>query len=159
MDRGSQNPSSFQEKTSNISITEKYEKLLQKQCKNIDNYLKLLNEEEKAIKKGDVIKIEKYKELEETTVRKIISFQNTIEPLENQYKQNPLQNDNNIIGLHKSISKKLKAALAANKQNQLLLKQEMKSIKKELKAIRKIKPNCQSPYKKIGTPKFIDYST
>ena len=137
------------------SISIKLRKILIRQLEKYKSYRNLLEQEEKAIIKGDTDKIEVYIQLEHSIIREIYSIQKIIHPLEKSFFKVSPENEELIEKLHNSIEQMRKQVLLKNKSNRILLKKQLTFLKQEINSLRvKIKSN--SHHFNLDTPAVVD---
>ena len=137
-------------------IIQKMEELLLAQKQHMKDYLKLLDNEKKAIEKEDIEKFSLYMKLERSTVEELLHYDKSILQFENTSSTLPPDGISRIEKYRTDIEELREQALALNKENRLLLKSHLESVKKEIINLKRKQTMNTSPYKKIGEPNFID---
>jgi hypothetical protein len=134
--------------------------LLTAQHKNLAQYIDLAEKQKKAICSEEMDKISVYMELENRCRAAITACDKAFVNWHKKYEKLALKNpDENIEKMYASLQKLQERAYRANARNRALVKEKLVNMKKEIAAL-SFKPyNVSSPYKKIGTPSFIDITS
>ncbi|MBN1797802.1 MAG: flagellar export chaperone FlgN [Spirochaetales bacterium] len=146
-------------KTGNL-IIKNLKHLLAAQHKNLKQYLNLLEKEKAAILSEDMDKISVYIELENRFNTTLTACDKALTNWKKKY-QNLVQNQpaRDIQEMFTLLQELTEQAYQANTTNKTLVKEKLALMKKELAALPFRSYKVSSPYKKIGTPNFIDISS
>ncbi len=141
-------------------IMKNLKNLLTVQHENLTQYLNLSLKEKKAIRSEDMDKITVYMELENRFNATITACDKALVNWRKKYdmlvQQRP---DHDIASRYASLQVLLEQAYQANIANKTLVKEKLTDMKKEIASLPFRSYNVSSPYKKIGTPNFIDITS
>lgn len=141
-------------------IIKNFKTLLTRQHENLIQYLNLLVKEKKVIESEDMDKIAAYIELENKFNETITICNKTLTSWRKKYEK--IVKKKLLAELERqyiSLQELQEQAFRANKVNQALVKEKLAEMKKEIAALPVRSYKISSPYKKIGTPNFIDITS
>ncbi|MEJ2662918.1 MAG: flagellar export chaperone FlgN [Spirochaetia bacterium] len=145
--------------TASQKIIQSLKNVLQTINKNISDYLTLLKKEQHVIQQSDPDNLAVYIDMERRFNHSIDSCNKSLESWKRKYNSEVKGPCPEIDELTARLEQLKQQALKANRYNNDLVKDSLKSIKKELDTLTSKTFHVSSPYKKIGTPKFIDISS
>jgi hypothetical protein len=123
------------------------------------NYLVLLEQQNAAIRSGDIDRLRQYIVLEQSIVGDIANLQRVIDPLKDLYRHSYPHEERSIATLESSLKRLCERVLTRNAENRRVLEDRLETLRLEIKEVsRRIKP-ALSPYARIGEPKLVDIRT
>ena len=109
-----------------VAILKRFKELLQEQRKRFNDYLIVLETQERSISEENMDAILKYTELEESLITDIGTIQKVIDPLEQMYKFSmPEKDDAEVIRLKDDLDKLQDKVIDQNRKNRRLLQSVM----------------------------------
>jgi hypothetical protein len=145
-------------KTENESILRALRKNLLLQRERLAMYLRILEQEEFRIERGEIEQLTLYVEMEREVVRGIQSVQKVITPLRALYHEAFEAEEPEIVELEASLERLKADILKRNRKNQELLRARMKGIKAELDLL-KTAGRAWRRFDPVPEPILVDIAT
>lgn len=140
-----------------VEVLLRFRETLKAQRDKLARYLKLLEQQEKSIKAGDVDGIVHQAELETSLLREIEAVQKVLSPLEALYVHFYPSGDAQIPPLRRAVIDLRASVLRHNRQNRDLLRDQLSRVKTEIDALRM--PPGSRPSFSSESPSMIDISS
>ena len=144
-----------------VAILKRFKELLQEQRKRFNDYLIVLETQERSISEENMDAILKYTELEESLITDIGTIQKVIDPLEQMYKFSmPEKDDAEVIRLKDDLDKLQDKVIDQNRKNRRLLQSVMTDVHREIVSMQPIH-SCipaQVFAQEESAPSFVDIS-
>lgn len=122
-----------------VAILRRFRTLLEQQRAKFQEYLEVLEKQEKSISDEDTTAIIGHAELEQQVVAGIKNLQKVIVPVSEMYRAP--ENDKSVESIQDELEKLQEKVLAQNQKNRELLKKHLVQIRTQL-------DNFKNPYKK-----------
>lgn len=122
-----------------VAILRRFRTLLEQQRAKFQEYLEVLEKQEKSISDEDTNAIIGHAELEQQVVAGIKNLQKVIVPVSEMYRAS--ENDKSVESIQDELEKLQEKVLAQNQKNRELLKKHLVQIRTQL-------DNFKNPYKK-----------
>lgn len=122
-----------------VAILRRFRTLLEQQRAKFQEYLEVLEKQEKSISDEDTNAIIGHAELEQQVVAGIKNLQKVIVPVSEMYRAP--ENDKSVESIQDELEKLQEKVLAQNQKNRELLKKHLVQIRTQL-------DNFRNPYKK-----------
>lgn len=143
-----------------VAVLKRFKKLLQEQRNKFNDYLVILETQERCINTESIDAIVQHTDLEQEIIGDIFTIQKVIDPIEKMYKfGSPEKDDAEVVRLKSDLDKLQVQVLNQNKKNRELLQCRMNDIKQELIAIKPVYGFSSSVFaKKEHSAALIDIS-
>lgn len=122
-----------------VAILRRFRTLLEQQRAKFQEYLEVLEKQEKSISDDDTNAIIGHAELEQQVVAGIKNLQKVIVPVSEMYRAS--ENDKSVKSIQNELEKLQEKVLAQNQKNRELLKKHLVQIRTQLDSFK-------NPYKK-----------
>lgn len=122
-----------------VAILRRFRTLLEQQRAKFQEYLEVLEKQEKSISDEDTTAIIGHAELEQQVVAGIKNLQKVIVPVSEMYRAS--ENDKSVESIQDELEKLQEKVLAQNQKNRELLKKHLVQIRTQL-------DNFKNPYRK-----------
>ena len=117
-----------------VAVLKRFKSLLQEQRDKFNEYLYVLERQEKSIVQSNIEAVMQHTELENNIIQNILNIQKVIEPIEKiYYLSNP--QDESVLQLKIDLEKLQESVKKQNEKNRLILDEKMTSIKKEISVL------------------------
>ncbi len=122
-----------------VAVLKRFKKLLQEQRNKFNDYLVVLETQQRSIAEENIDAIVEHTELEQEIIGDIFTIQKVIDPIEKMYKfSQPQKDDAEVIQLKTDLDNLQAQVLNQNKKNRELLHNRMSDLRQEIVSI---KPN------------------
>lgn len=122
-----------------VAVLKRFKSLLQEQRNKFNDYLVILETQERCINAESIDAVVHHTELEQEIIGDIFTIQKVIDPIETMYKfGSPEKGDAEVIRLKSDLDKLQVQVLNQNKKNRELLQSRMSDLKQELVAIKPV---------------------
>ncbi len=119
-----------------VAVLKRFKKLLQEQRNKFNEYLVVLETQQRSIAEENIDAIVHHTELEQEIIGDIFTIQKVIDPIEKMYKfSQPQKNDSEVLRLKTDLDNLQVQVLDQNKKNRELLQSRMTHLKKEIVSI------------------------
>lgn len=119
-----------------VAVLKRFKKLLQEQRNKFNEYLVVLETQERSISDENIDAIVHHTELEQEIIGDIFTMQKVINPIEEMYKFScPEKDDADILNLKNELDNLQVRVLDQNKKNRELLQTRMADLKEEILSI------------------------
>lgn len=116
-----------------VAVLKRFKKLLQEQRNKFNEYLVVLETQQRSIAEENIDAIVQHTELEQEIIGDIFTIQKVIDPIEKMYKfSQPQKNDNEVIKLKNDLDSLQEQVLDQNKKNRELLQNRMGNLRKQI---------------------------
>jgi hypothetical protein len=140
-----------------VNVLLRFRETLKAQRDKLARYLKVLEQQEKSIRAGDVDGIVRQAELETALLREIEAVQKVLSPLEALYVHFYPSGETQIPPLRRAVIDLRTSVLRHNRRNRDLLRDQLHRARTEIEALR-IPAGPRSTFSSDG-PSLIDIST
>ncbi|MGP1439004.1 MAG: flagellar biosynthesis protein FlgN [Treponema sp.] len=114
-----------------VAVLKRFKSLLQEQRDKFNEYLYVLEKQEKSIVQNNIEAVMQHTELENNIIKNIVNIQKVIEPIERMYYlSNP--EDENVLQLKNDLGRLQESVQKQNEKNRSILDEKMTSIRKEI---------------------------
>ncbi len=144
-----------------VAVLKRFKTLLQEQRKKFNDYLVVLETQERSIAEENIDAILHHTKLEQSIIGDIFTIQKVIDPIEKMYEfSQPCNDGNEVIKLKNDLDKLQNQVLIQNKKNRELLKSRMTDIREEIISISPIHTNIPAAVfaKETVTSSLVDIS-
>lgn len=142
-----------------IAILKRFKELLKDQRKKFNEYLVVLETQERSICKSNIEELVQHTNIEQALIQDISAIQKVIMPIEQIYKMgNYEQEDDEVINLKTELNNLQERVLKQNKKNQDVLKLQMIDLKQEIQAMQPMHKFIPKNSKIENRPSAIDIS-
>ena len=144
-----------------VAVLKRFKILLQEQRKRFNDYLVVLETQERSISEENIDTVLHHTELEQSLIGDICTIQKVLDPLEQMYKLSlPEKDDTEVIRLKDDLDKLQNRVLIQNKKNCALLRDRMAGLRQEIVAMQPIHSHipAQAFMQEEYTPAFVDIS-
>ncbi|MFP4374712.1 MAG: flagellar export chaperone FlgN [Spirochaetaceae bacterium] len=140
-----------------VAMLHRLRDMLVQQRAKFQEYLDILDNEERAIRDRDVEALEWYVQLETSVLGEIHAFQKVIRPLESLYRSAYPHEESRIPPLRASVARLRERVLERNEQNRALMRERIDELKREIRELR-IPRAGTSPYR-AAESRLVDITT
>ncbi len=125
-----------QEIDQRVAVLKRFKKLLQEQRNKFNEYLVVLETQQRSISEENIDAIVHHTELEQEIIGDIFTIQKVIDPIEKMYKLSyPEKSDSEVLKLKTDLDQLQVRVLDQNKRNRELLQSRMSDLKEEILSI------------------------
>jgi len=143
-----------------VAVLKRFKQLLQEQRNKFNDYLVILETQERCINTENIDAVVHHTELEQEIIGDIFTIQKVIDPIEKMYKFSlPEKDDTEVIRLKSDLDKLQVQVLNQNKKNRELLQSRMTDLREELVAMKPLYGFNSSAFtKKEHSAALVDIS-
>lgn len=124
---------SVKELEERMAVLKRFKSLLQDKRDKFNEYLFVLEKQEKSIADSNMDAIRMHTEIENNIIQNIASIQKVIEPIEKMYTlSNPKDSDKSVLQLKGDLARLEIAVLRQNEKNRLVLQEKMSLLRQEI---------------------------
>lgn len=115
-----------------VAVLKRFKSLLQEQRDKFNEYLTILETQEKSIEQNNIEAVMHHTELENNIIQNIVNIQKVIEPIEKMYYLSNPQ-DKNVLQLKSDLGRLQETVKKQNeKKNRLILNEKMIALRQEI---------------------------
>lgn len=128
---------SRQEIDQRVAVLKRFKALLQEQRQKFNDYLIVLETQERSIHSDNIDALVRHTELEQSIIGDIFTIQKVIDPIEKMYRIGmPDKDDTEVVRLKSDLNRLQAQVIDQNKKNRELLQSRMLDLKQEIISIR-----------------------
>lgn len=144
-----------------VAILKRFKTLLQEQRDKFNQYLTVLEAQQKSISDENVDSILKHTEMEQSIIKDIFRMQKAVDPIERMFKLvNPPGSEEDVIGLKNDLEKLQNSVLEQNKKNRELLEKKMNYLRQEIASIKPVPKYAAGVYSEsANTGSYVDINS
>jgi len=139
------------------AVVRRLREMLLRQRERFQQYLAILEQEEKDIRDGDAEKLLTHVELEQSVIADISTLRRVIVPLEGLYQAAYPEPETTIPPLARTLEKMGAQVVERNSRNRALLARSMEDLRREIASLRAW-PRAGSPFAEV-VPTLVDITT
>lgn len=122
-----------------VAVLKRFKELLKEQRNKFNDYLVVLETQERCINNENIEAMTHHTELEEELIGDIFTIQKVIEPIEKMYKLSlPEKNDDEVVLLKSQLNKLQTQVQTQNKKNRDILQSRMLDINEKLHSLKPV---------------------
>ena len=114
-----------------VAVLKRFKSLLQEQRDKFNEYLTILETQEKSIEQNNIEAVMHHTELENNIIQNIVNIQKVIEPIEKMYYLSNPQ-DKNVLQLKNDLGRLQETVKKQNEKNRLILNEKMIALRQEI---------------------------
>ncbi len=116
-----------------VAVLKRFKKLLKEQRNKFNEYLVVLETQQRSISEENIDAIVEHTELEQEIIGDIFTIQKVIDPIEKMYKfSQPQKDDSDVLQLKNDLDNLQVQVLDQNKKNRELLQSRMTNLRQEI---------------------------
>ncbi|HVO40486.1 MAG TPA: flagellar export chaperone FlgN [Spirochaetia bacterium] len=138
-----------------VAILKRLREMLRQQREKLQGYLRLLEQEEKSIHRGDAESLLAQVEMEKSIIADIFALKKVIQPLESLYQSAYPRAEETVPKLRATLEKMGEQVIAHNAKNRALLRDRMEELRVEIASLRSWP---KSTFREAA-PRLVDIST
>lgn len=141
-----------------VAVLGKLKESLTRQRDNLRGYLRVLDEQKRAVQSRDMERFCVHVDLEQGAIRDITALQRAIVPLRDLLVLSRDAEESEVARLEESVERLRRRAVERNRENRLLLQGHMETVRNQITSL-KSNIRARSPFSDIGVPTLVDIRT